>query len=262
MNVQEYNSTAWDKQVEQGSDWSIPVSSEIIEKARSGVWEVILTPVKSVPRRWFGDIKGKDILCLASGGGQQAPIFAAAGARVTSFDNSAKQLEMDNFVAERDNLEITIEKGDAADLSRFADESFDLIFHPCSNCFMPVLEPIWRECFRVLRIGGSMLVGFTKPEVYIFDSKAEEEEGILRVKNSLPYCDLALSGAERAEILASGCPLEFSHTLEEQIGGQIAQGFVITGFYEDYWHNETNTFNKYMPAFVGMKSDKPPLKGC
>jgi SAM-dependent methyltransferase len=256
MNVQEYNSLAWDKQVEDGNEWSIPVSSEIIEKARIGVWEVILTPVKSVPREWFGDIKGKDVLCLASGGGQQAPVFAAAGASVTSFDNSAKQLEKDKFVADREKLEIRLEKGDAADLSRFADESFDLIFHPCSNCFMPVLEPIWRECFRVLRYGGSLLVGFNKPEMYIFDHEAVEKKGVLRVRHSLPYSDLELSEAERAEILASGRPLEFSHTLEEQIGGQIAQGFVVTGFYKDYWHDETNLFNKYMPVFIGMKSEK------
>ena len=71
MNVQEYNSLAWDRQVEAGSDWSIPVSSETIEKTRAGIWEVILTPVKTVPHEWFGDIKGKDVLCLASGGGQR-----------------------------------------------------------------------------------------------------------------------------------------------------------------------------------------------
>ncbi len=119
---------------------------------------------------------------------------------------------------------------------------------------MPKLEPIWRECFRVLRSGGSLLVGFTKPETYIF----EEEEGVLRVRYSLPYSDLDSTGEkERAEIFESGRPLEFSHTLEEQIGGQIAQGFVITGFYEDYWHDETNVFNKYMPAFIATKADKP-----
>ncbi len=254
MNIQEYNSTAWDNQVEKGIEWSIPVSSEIIDAARHGNWSIVLTPIKSVPRGWFGDVRGKDVLCLASGGGQQAPILAAAGANVTSFDNSAKQLAQDKFVAERDNLEIKLEKGDAADLSRFAESSFDLIFHPCSNCFMPKLEPIWRECFRVLRSGGSLLVGFTKPETYIF----EEEEGVLRVRYSLPYSDLDSTGEkERAEIFESGRPLEFSHTLEEQIGGQIAQGFVITGFYEDYWHDESNMFNKYMPAFIATKADKP-----
>ena len=257
MNVQEYNSAAWDKQVEKGIEWSVPVSSEVIDEARRGNWNIVLTPVKPVPREWFGDVRGKDILCLASGGGQQAPILAAAGANVTVFDNSAKQLEQDRFVAERDCLQLRIEKGDTADLSRFSDASFDLIFHPCSNCYMPRLEPIWRESFRVLRRGGTILVGFTKPEVFIFDSKAEEEEGVLRVKFSLPYSDLdSISEQERAAIIESGRPLEFSHTLEEQIGGQIAEGFVITGFYEDYWHDETNLFNKYMPAFVATKADK------
>jgi 2-polyprenyl-3-methyl-5-hydroxy-6-metoxy-1,4-benzoquinol methylase len=124
MNIQEYNSAAWDRNVENQIRWSIPVGSEEIEKARSGEWEIVLTPVKKVPREWFGDVSGKDILCLASGGGQQAPILAAAGARVTSFDNSAKQLEQDKFVADRDNLEIRLEKGDAADLSRFSGREF------------------------------------------------------------------------------------------------------------------------------------------
>jgi SAM-dependent methyltransferase len=258
MNVQEYNSAAWDKEVEKGNDWSVAVSAETIDEARRGNWSIVLTPVKPVPREWFGEVKGKDILCLASGGGQQAPVLAAAGASVTVFDNSAKQLEQDRFVAERDNLNLRIEKGDTADLSRFADGGFDLIFHPCSNCFMPKLEPIWRECFRVLRRGGALLVGFTKPEVFIFDQQAEDAEGVLRVRHSLPYSDLESIGEdERNEILQSGRPLEFSHTLEEQIGGQIAAGFVVTGFYEDYWHDAARLINKYMPAFVGMKSIKP-----
>lgn len=258
MNVTEYNSAAWDKEVERGIEWSIPVSSDEIAEARRGNWSVVLTPKRKVPREWFGDVKGKDILCLASGGGQQAPIFAAAGARVTSFDASAKQLEQDRFVATRDDLEIRIEKGDAADLSRFADASFDLIFHPCANAFIQKLEPVWRECFRVLRRGGALLVGFTKPELFIFDQKAEEEEGVLRVRHSLPYSDLdSIGEAGRAEILESGRPLEFSHTLEEQIGLQIAQGFIITGFYEDYWGDEKIAFDKYFPSFVALRSEKP-----
>jgi SAM-dependent methyltransferase len=258
MNIVEYNGRAWDTLVEQGIDWSIPVTSEQIERARRGDWQVILTPLKAVPREWFGEIEGKDVLCLASGGGQQAPILAAAGARVTSLDASVEQLEKDRFVADRDGLEIRIELGDAADLSRFADASFDLIFHPCSNCFMAELEPIWRECFRVLRRGGSLLVGITKPEIFIFDSEAEEKEHVLRVRHALPYSDLrSIDEDELARVLESGRPLEFSHTLEEQIGGQIAQGFVVTGFYEDYWHRPNNLFNQYLPSFIATKADKP-----
>lgn len=258
MNIPEYNSRAWDRLAEDQIRWSIPVSLEEIENARRGEWGIVLTPTKIVPRDWFGEVKGKDILCLASGGGQQAPILAAAGARVVSFDNSVRQLELDALVAKEHGLEVRTEKGDAADLSRFADGSFDLIFHPCSNCFMAEIEPIWRECFRALRPGGSLLSGFNQPFIYLFDREAEEKEGRLEVRHSLPYSDLeSLTEAEREAQLAIGEALVFSHTLDEQIGGQIAAGFLIAGFYEDSWSDEARLLNKYTPTFIATKAIKP-----
>ena len=182
MNVQKYNSQAWDAAVENGNEWSRPVSAKTIAAARRGKWSVILTPKKKVPREWFGEIKGKNILCLASGGGQQAPVLAAAGARVTSFDNSARQLAQDKFVAGRDGLEIRLEQGDAADLSRFADASFDLIFNPVSNCFFPKLAPVWNECFRTLRSGGTLLSGFMNPVFFMIDHSLENK------KSNLFFC--------------------------------------------------------------------------
>lgn len=257
MNISEHNSTAWDKLADNNIEWSIPVSTDEIERARNGDWKIILTPVKPVPREWFGDVKGKDILCLASGGGQQVPILAAAGANVTSFDNSLKQLEKDRFVAERENLEIKTEQGDAADLSGFKDESFDLIFHPCSNCFMAELQPIWNECYRVLRKGGVLLSGFNHPFVYCFDRYAEEERGVLEFRHKIPYSDHeSLTETELKKMLDAGEPLEFSHTLDEQIGGQIEAGFLIGGFYEDWWKDEARILNKYIPTFVATKAVK------
>ncbi len=258
MNIFEHNSAAWDKYSENGIEWSVPVSAEEIERARGGDWEIILTPIKPVPRGWFGEIKGKDILCLASGGGQQAPILAAAGARVTSFDASAKQLEKDRFVADRENLEIRTEKGDAADLSRFADGSFDLIFNACSSCFMADLEPVWRECFRVLRRGGALLTGFNNPIIYIFDVEAEEKEGVLKFRHKLPFSDEKdLTESEKREKLEKNEPFEFSHSLDAQIGGQIAAGFLIAGFYEDWWTDEARLLNKYAPTFMATRAIKP-----
>lgn len=258
MDVNDYNSRAWDNEVESSNRWTRPVDAETIAAARNGDWHIVLTPVKPVPGEWLGDVTGKDILCLASGGGQQAPILAAAGANVALLDNSAKQLEQDRLVAERDGLEFRIEKGDAADLSRFGDESFDHIVNPCSNCFMPDLRPVWRECFRVLRRGGSLLVGFCKPEVFIFDRTLEEKNGILSVRHSLPYSDQeSLTEEELRQMIRKKEPLEFSHTLEEQIGGQIAAGFCITGLYEDYWGDTTSLFDQYMPAFIATRGLKP-----
>ncbi len=258
MEVVEHNSLAWDKAVEASSRWTIPVSVETIDRARRGDWNVILTPVKPVPREWFGEVAGKDLLCLASGGGQQAPTLAAAGANVTSFDNSARQLEQDRFAADRDELQIRIEKGDSADLSRFDDESFDLIFHPCSNSFMPVLAPIWAECFRILRRGGVLLTGFTKPEVYIFDEHEEDLNGELVVRHSLPYSDArSLPEGDLEAKVQRGDPLEYSHTLEEQLGSQTAVGFHIVGFYEDRWGNPDRPIDRFMPAFVATRAIKP-----
>ena len=87
-----YNRQAWDRQVQRGNRWTVPVSSEQIARARNGDWSIVLTPTKPVPLEWFPPLVGLDVLCLASGGGQQGPILAAAGANVTVFDNSPARL--------------------------------------------------------------------------------------------------------------------------------------------------------------------------
>src|SRR3712207_9451320 len=88
MSVQDHNREAWDREVERGNQWTVPVGSEVIEAARRGRWEVLLTDTKPVPEAWVPDVEGLDVLCLASGGGQQGPLFAAAGANVTRLGNS------------------------------------------------------------------------------------------------------------------------------------------------------------------------------
>ncbi|MDE7250277.1 MAG: class I SAM-dependent methyltransferase, partial [Lachnospiraceae bacterium] len=152
MSYIEENSKIWDKRVEKNDKWSVPVSSEIINQAREGTWSIVLTPTKPVPKDWFPDsLAGKKILCLASGGGQQGPVLAALGADVTVFDNSKKQLEKDEFVADRDNLRIKTVQGNMQDLSVFEDESFDCIIHPWSNGYIDDVRPVWKECARVLK---------------------------------------------------------------------------------------------------------------
>ena len=258
MDVPKFNSTAWDSEAET-SEWSVPVDSVTIAEARAGNWSVVLTPIKPVPREWFPEVlAGVRVLGLASGGGQQAPVLAAAGAVVTSFDNSAGQLERDQMVAEREGLNIRIEKGDAADLSRFEDSRFDLIFHPVSNVFFPDLEPVWREAYRVLRPGGTMLAGFMNPVIFMFDFDNEDEEEVPKAKYALPYSDLTSKGPEAlAKQIESNIPIEFSHTLEEQIGGQIAAGFVITGFYEDHWSDDATVLNRLTATSMATRAVKP-----
>jgi SAM-dependent methyltransferase len=256
MDVPEYNREAWDRQVEDGNQWTVPVGPEVIEAARQGQWEVLLTDQKYVPRAWFPQMAGADVLCLASGGGQQAPTFAAAGANVTVLDNSPKQLAQDRFVAERESLDLETVQGDMRDLSAFDDESFDLVFHPVSNLFVPEVRPVWKEAFRVLCRGGSLLAGFLNPVVYIFDLELADDTGEVRVRYSLPYSDgTSRSEEELGRQMERSEPLEFSHTLEEQIGGQIEEGFLISGFYED--RHRDDPIAAFMPTFVATRAIKP-----
>lgn len=255
MDILSHNRKAWDWQVEHGNIWTIPVTPEQVASARGGEWTIVLTPTKPVPRAWFPDLPGKDVLCLASGGGQQGPILAAAGARVTVFDNSPRQLAQDRLVAERDGLDLATVQGDMADLSRFQDASFDLIVHPVSNVFAPEVRPVWKEAYRVLRPGGALLAGITNPIVYIFDMDLADQ-GELQVRYALPYSDLAsLSEKRLQEFRDEGRPVEFSHTLEEQIGGQLEAGFLLAGFFEDY--DPGSVYARYMPTFIATRAVKP-----
>jgi SAM-dependent methyltransferase len=257
VDVRGYNEEAWDREVERGNQWTVPVGPDVIEAARCGQWEVLLTNNKPVPEDWFPEMGGAEVLCLASGGGQQGPVFAAAGARVTVFDNSPAQLAQDRLVAERESLDLRSVQGDMRDLSLFAGGSFDLVFHPVSNLFVPKVRPVWAEAFRVLRSGGTLVAGFLNPANYIFDLELADETGELRVKYELPYAaPTSLDEESLRAQMERGEPLEFSHTLEDQIGGQIDAGFVISGFYEDR-HGDDDPLAAYMPTLIATRATKP-----
>jgi len=259
VDVRQHNRVAWNREVERKNEWTVPVDSRAIAEARQGRWNILLTPVKPVPREWFPPLNGTEVLCLASGGGQQGPILAAAGARVTVFDNSPAQLGQDRMVAERDSLSIVTVEGDMADLSVFDDDSFDLIVHPVSNTFVADVLPVWTEAFRVLKPGCSLLAGFTNPAVYLFDYELADDEDSLKVVNALPYSDPDdLSLDKKQQFIQDGLPFEFSHTLEDQIGGQCRAGFVITALFEDgYPEGTADPLNKYMPLFIATRAVKP-----
>jgi SAM-dependent methyltransferase len=254
MDIRAYNREAWDRQVEAGQNpWTLPVSPEEIAKARRGEWSVLLTQQKPVPRAWFPPLPGLDLLALASGGGQQGPIFAAAGADVTVFDNSPKQLERDRIVAEREGLtNLRTVEGDARDLSMFADQSFDLVFNPVSTVFMSQVCPVWKECFRVLRPGGVLLVGMMNPDFYIFDFD-KADQGILEVVHKLPYAD-ADDPIECEKMMVKGWPLEHSHTLTDLLGGQLEAGFQLVDLYEDT-HDDL-VIGEYLQTYIATRALK------
>ena len=257
IDVRAFNRDAWNRQVGGGNEWTIPVDAKTIADARIGDWSIVLTPQIPVPADWFPPLPGAEVLCLASGGGQQGPVLSAAGAKVTVYDNSPSQLEVDRNVAERENLDIRTVEGDMRDLSLFDDATFDLIFHPVSNVFIPNILPVWREAYRVLRPGGTLLSGFDNPLMFLFDVPAYEA-GKFVVAHKLPYSDTnSLSEEEIAARRDRGEPFEFGHTLDDQIGGQIEAGFLISGFYEDRFSPEVDLLSRYIATFVATRAIKP-----
>jgi SAM-dependent methyltransferase len=250
-----HNRAAWDREVAGGNEWTVPVSPEVIARARAGDWSVVLIGYEPVPRDWFpADLTGAPILCLASGGGQQGPVLAAAGADVTVFDNSPGQLARDEEVAAREGLAIRTVLGDMRDLSAFGDGSFDVVFNPVSNVFCPELAPVWRESFRVLRPGGLLLTGFMNPDIFIFDVTALDEREEYVVRHPLPFSTLDLPDAERTRAYGDGA-IEYSHSLTEQIGGQLAAGFILTHLVEAPHHADLTA--RYMPGYIATRARKP-----
>jgi len=254
MDVRKHNREAWDRRVVSGDSYTRPVSSETIAAARTGEWHIYVTGKDPVPRQWFPELPGCDVLCLASGGGQQGPILAAAGANVTVLDFSARQLAQDRLVADRDGLSIHLVEGDMANLGMFPNDSFDLVVHPVANTYVPEIRPVWAEAFRVLRPGGSLVAGFINPFVFIFDDYSLHSE--LRVKYPIPFSEVtSISPEEHQQIIEDGDTLQFSHTLTDQIAGQLDAGFVLVGFYED--HQPGHPAAAYVPTHMATRARKP-----
>ena len=254
MNILDHNRAAWNNEVRRGNQWTIPVTKEEIDAAAAGEARIFLTPLKIVPKSWLGDLKGKRVLCLASGGGQQGPILAAAGAEVTVFDNSDQQLRRDEETASAFGLKIRTVQGNMQDLSAFQAASFDMIVHPVSNVFVDDVLPVWKGCGEVIQPGGILLSGFTNPLIYMMDWEGAEKSGDCRLKYAIPYADTeSLSAQELLRYQEEKIPLEFGHSLTDLIQGQIDAGFHITGFYED---KGEPLLDQYTEVFIATRAEK------
>ena len=249
MDYQSINAQAIDRWVETGWEWGIPITHQQYADALEGRWDLLLTPTKPVPHDWFGDLRGKKVLGLASGGGQQIPILTALGAECTVLDYSEKQLESERMVARREGYAVQIVRADMTKPLPFPDDSFDLIFHPVSNCYVEKVEPIFRECYRVLKPGGTLLGGYDNGFGYTVD-EAEE-----RVVNSLPFNPLKNPGQMR-ELQENDGGVQFSHTMEEQLGGQLAAGFCLAALYEDT-NGAGRLHEMGIPCFIAVRAVKP-----
>jgi hypothetical protein len=188
------------------------------------------------PRGRYGDLKGKSVLCLASGGGVQSVAFGLLGAQVTVIDLSEEQLERDRHMAQHYRLDIAIHQGDMRDLSQLAPETFDIVFQPYSINFVPDATVVFDQLQRIIKRGGLYDLmcanpfaagvrerdwngkGYTVQQPYIQGQRVEYED------EDWVY--------DRTLNVSVPPPVEYRHTLSTLINGLVTRGFLITGVHE------------------------------
>lgn len=232
--IAKYNMERWKALVEANALFTRPALNLDIVSARK----------RLDPEGRLGSLAGKDVLCLAGGGGQQSAAFALLGANVTVFDLSAAQLQQDAEAATHYGVNIKIVEGDMRDLSSFEKMAFDIVYHAYSLGFVPDVSAVFQQVARVLRAGGIYYFNCANPFFIGLSERDWNEEGYTL---KYPYLDGAEITYEDPDWVydrdqaneAIQLPREYRHTLSTLIGGLVEQSFVIlhvsdyTDFYPD-----------------------------
>jgi SAM-dependent methyltransferase len=223
-----YNRERWEELAEAGIAFSRPALDLDEASARA------MVDAEGV----MGDVAGKDVLCLAGGGGQQSVAFALLGAKVTVVDFCPTQLERDRQTAVHYGVEVMAVECDIRDLSPFADDSFDIVWHAHSLNFVPDTRPVFDEVSRVIRLAGLYRLECTNPFIHgVLDAKWDGHGYPLHspyvdgaeVVTEDPYWDF--EDAEGARQRVKG-PREFRHALGTIVNGLVGRGFVLLGIWE------------------------------
>ena len=93
-----------------------------------------------------------------------------------------------------------------------------------------------------------------------------DERDELIVRHRLPFSTLDLPDDERQRTYGTG-PIEYSHSLTGQIGGQLAAGFRLTHLVEAPHHADATA--RYMAGYIATRAVKtmsaasrPPATHC
>ena len=230
------NEKAWDDLVASAQSFTVPwlhLDQDMLRRYAAGE-----RPVDAALRDGFypwslvTDVAARDVLCLASGGGQQSAVFGLLGARVTVVDLSQGQLEGDRKAAAHYGYSVNTVKADMRDLSALTDEAFDLVYQAPSMGYVPDVRVVYTQVARVLRPGGVYRADAGDPGVQFADETWNDGYRIVR-----PF-------SERFNTRADG-GVEFRHYLSDVFNGLVECGFEIRQVIE-------------MPGHLEMGSDAEP----
>jgi len=208
------NRAAWNRLAENRSQFTKVATDE---ECRN--------PLKTLDSRgWLpASVEGKSVLCLASGGGWQSILYAAAGARVTVVDLSSKMLQLDEQESRRRGLQVRILETSMDDLSALHESEFDIVHQPVSTCYVPDLEAVYREVGRVLRPGGLYISQHKTPTSLQITHRDQQNAYVIGLEY---YQQGALPRVEDRAYREEGAT-EYLHRWDQLVGGLCRTGFVI-----------------------------------
>jgi SAM-dependent methyltransferase len=249
-DVARYNKERWEALAQAHVPYSRPVLDLDADSAREMV----------DPYGFVATFEGKDVLCLAAGGGQQSAAFGLLGANVTVFDLSETQLQRDRKAASHYGLTIRVEQGDMRNLRRFRARSFDIVWHAHSITFVPDAHTVFGQVARVIRPGGLYHMSCNNPFFADLDERDWTGEGYLlrgryadgEVAIRDPYWEIGYDNGTTTRVKG---PREFRHTLSTLVNGMAQRGFVLLGVWED----TGNDPNAEPGTWEHLKSIAPPF---
>jgi len=215
----DHNRKAWDARVRARGRFTQPARDEDFRD-----------PLAAIdPPGWLGKtIAGQRLLCLASGGGRQSALYAAAGAIVTVVDISPEMLALDRQVAAERGLEIRTVEASMDDLSALAAASFEIVIQPVSTCYVPSIAQVYHEVARVM-VPGGVYISQHKQPVSLQTSVKPRSGGYEIVE---PYYRTGPLPAVVGSSHREPGTLEFLHRWEEMLGGLCRAGFAIEDLIE------------------------------
>ncbi len=224
-------------EIAKGAKYAIPwldLDTEAYRAYREGRTDRLPEPYCDDPadRMLMADVQGREVLCLASGGGQQSAVFSLLGANVTVFDLTPEQLAGDRRAARHYGYEVTTLQGDMRDLSVLPDAHFDRVYQPISTLFIPDLRELYVGVARVLKPGGLYFSQYCVPLLGLVQDPVWNGEGYPILVTQL-YRRGAIYEIDGKQNLTAGESFgEFHHLLSDMINGLLAEGLTIRGVWE------------------------------
>jgi SAM-dependent methyltransferase len=230
--IASYNRERWNAIVAARSEYTRPFLEMTPQSAQEWV-----NSNHILQKAHFTSLVGKDVLCLAGGGGQQTAVFGLLGANVTVLDLSDGQLARDREAAAHHGYALRVEQGDMRDLARFATDSFDLVFQPYSINFVPDAAVVIREVSRVIRPYAVYRLDFANPFWSMEESDWTEKGYPVRqpylTSTQLAYTDSTWDVSDEAgNVSFVPGPHEFVHTFSAVLNALASAGFVLFHFRE------------------------------